>query len=116
MGQCEIMDDFVNDLHGARRKARGLAAPGRGRGRGKGRAIPKGKAMPRKIPPTGDLASMHLHVPLGCRVREDSYNNRYQVFYRGSHQSRSWPIRGSRPAMQQVLRIEPLGRGSARRW
>ena len=100
--------------HGGIRKggcmpcAKGCARPvPRERLRVQGQRLPfPPSGSPRKSPPPRihllNLATIQAKMPGGARLLEDTYNNRYKCFYRGTSLSRSWPVRGTALALKEL--------------
>ena len=97
------MSSYEKDLHALRSEVSGKASAGSGSGTKQSKAGIKPKMISLKEDMT--MTSLHTMFPPGSRLFKDTYNNRYQLHYKGLIASRSWPLHGGVGAIRQLLKV-----------
>jgi len=104
----KLQDTEAQRLSGEAASSSGARGRGRGRGRSRGSA-PQLESKPRyptQAPPGErlDLTGARALLPAGCRLHEDDFNARYQVFFEGTFiVSRSWRLYTRARSLQMVV-------------
>ena len=97
------MSSYEKDLHALRSEVLARASDGSGSGARHSKAGIKPKKTSLKEDMT--MTSLHTMFPPGSRLFKDTYNNRYQLHYKGLIASRSWPLHGGVGAIKQLLEV-----------